>query len=220
MLLDFKSSGLFRNFLVTFRAASSFVSISLVSFERLAPVFSNSLVPFERSVPCSQILWSCACDLLLFSQIPLFLSLVSVACFLLCSLFSNSLVSFVVVFGFFRFRATWSGLLLDLKPSSLFRTVSSLFSNCLGLLVFYQIMFFERSALLSQNFKHLSRGLLLVLKFSSSFRAAFLLVLKFSSFFRSVCSLFSNSLVSMEHFALCVLSRLVLFDRFAPSFLH
>ena len=76
------------------------------------------------------------------------------------------------------------------------------FFEPLGLLLVFRFSCHSRHLL---RFLSLSIGLLVVLKFPSLFRAAFLFVLKFSSLFRSVCSLFADSLVSIEQFAPCVL---------------
>ena len=95
-------------------------------------------------------------------------------------------------FFWFLFRAV---CVFFRKLASFFRLVCSLFLVSVGS--------FEWFALCSQNLKSFSSGLLLVLKFSSHFRAA---------------GLFTNkTLVPFERFARCSQTLQVCFERFVPS---
>ena len=122
------------------------------------------------------------------------------------SLLSKSLASKLNFSMFFdRFASfsqfIWSlslGLLLDLKYSSRFPVVCSLFSNCLVVV--------EPSAPCSHTLQSLSLGLLLVLELSSLLRA--------------FCSLFSNTQTSFERLINPLFSNSpIFFERFAPFLL-
>ena len=117
-----------------------------------------------------------------------------------CCLFSNSLLSSSDLLPVLKFpspsRAVYA---LFSKTSSLFPAVRSLFVCSLFSI---SLVPFEQFAHCSQNVYFFSSGVLLVLEYSTLFRA--------------VCCLFSNSLVPFEQFAPCSPDSPVSFERFAP----
>ena len=179
-----------RSFCCSFGAVSSMFSMFLVLFEQFAPVFTNSLVSLDGLLLVLAFFLKLPCWFQAFCSVFLQISsLFPLVCYFftshsrfraVCSLFFNSLVSFA-----------WF--------------VLCSFSSGLHRFLSFPLVLFERFAFCSLILFALWGGLLLVLEFSS--------------FFRAVCSLFSSkSLISFERFAPCVQIFCKFFERFAPCF--
>ena len=102
---------------------------------------------------------------------------------MVCSLLSNSLVSF-----------EWFVPCSEIY-SSPFRAICSLFSNCL--------VVFEPFAPCPQILQSFSSGVLVSLPSFESFSSGFLFFPQINHFFGAACSLFSKSLVFFERSAPC-----------------
>ena len=171
---------LFLKFSTLFRAICALFSNSLVPERAVCSLFSNSLVSLERFAPCPNILYSLASCLLPARKFPCPFRTV-------CALFSNSLISFE------RFCSLFS------KFSNLFRAVCVVFSSSLlsfgGFAPCSQIPYSlpKSLRLVFENLESLSIGLLLILQFSTLFRAVLLLALKLPSPFRAVCDVLKFS---------------------------